>query len=123
MKLKCPNCKKLILLKQEYLYHAGFSNRGFLYCELCPTILEFSSYDRNYKKFIRDKGPWPLAVDEKQLIEKHLKYCPCGGRFRFDAPPKCPHCLGSIASLLPDKIHFVEVDKVIDADKNPDVWI
>lgn len=123
MNLKCPSCVRTIRTKQEYFYHAGFSNMGFLYCSQCTAIFEFSSFNDCYERLFPDKHPWSLTEQEKRKFEKHIKKCPCGGCFRFDALPKCPHCLGSIASLLPDKIHFVEVNKVIDADKNPDVWI
>lgn len=25
-------------------------------------------------------------------VEKFLKYCPCGGEFKHNAFPRCPHC-------------------------------
>lgn len=122
MNLKCPHCFNLIDLKQKYPYHAGFSNQGFLYCNLCPNILEFGSYNCYYVSLIGDKHPWMLTIEEKKKVEDHLKPCPCGGHFRFDAYPRCPHCRENIQSLLPDKIHFLEIGKVIDADKE-NVWI
>lgn len=123
MNLKCPRCFKTIHLKQKYPYHAGFSDQGFLYCNLCPNILLFSSYDPEFEKLVgKTKIPWSLSLEEKRKIESQLRPCPCGGRFRFDAYPRCPHCNKNVQSLLPDNIHFIEFGKVIDADKE-DVWI
>lgn len=123
MNLNCPHCKKNIHVKQEYFYHAGFSNQGFLYCNLCPNLLEFDTYNSSYLLVLGEHiHPWSLSSDEKKKVEDHLKPCPCGGRFLFDAFPRCPHCNKNVQSLLPDNMHFIEFGKVIDADKE-DVWI
>ena len=35
----------------------------------------------------------PLSEEEyHQAIEEMVKKCRCGGRFSFDAPPRCPKC-------------------------------
>lgn len=124
MNLKCPHCKKNICIKQKYPYHIGFSNRGVLYCNLCPNLLKFDTYNPFFISVLDEQHihPWALTSEEKRKVESHLKLCPCGGRFRFDAYPRCPHCNENIQSLLPDDIHFIEFGKVIDADKE-DVWI
>lgn len=124
MNLKCPHCGKNIRLKQKYPYHAGFSDVGFLYCNTCPTILILEVYGLGFKElFGKTKLPWSLTSQEKKKVEDHLKPCPCGGRFRFDAYPRCPHCNNNVQSLLPDDIHFIEFGKVIDADKDENMWL
>jgi len=124
MDLNCPHCHKVIHLKQKYPYHAGFSNQGFIYCDSCPNIFEFHSYNQSYISVLgKHIHPWSLSSSEKKKVEDNLKPCPCGGYFRFNAYPRCPHCNNNIQSLLPDKIHFIEFGKVIDADKDESVWL
>jgi len=122
MTLTCPHCRKGIRLRQKYPYHAGFSNRGFLYCDSCPAILKFGSYNPNYVRIVGDKHPWTLSPQEKKRVEARLKPCPCGGNFRFNARPRCPHCGGDLRSLLPDEMHFFEIGDVVDADKDEGAW-
>ena len=123
MELICPSCHKKLTLKQSRPYHAGFSNLGFLYCDECPTILEFSTYNPEYVAVVGDKHPWELSHEEKQRLEQNLAPCPNGGRFRFNAQPRCPHCGASLAALVPDAIHFIELGDVIDGDRDATVWL
>jgi hypothetical protein len=124
MQLVCPSCKANITLRQKYFYHAGFSNQGFLYCDNCSTILEFSVYNPNYVRLAGEKHPWSLSRDEQAFVEHHLAPCStCGGRFRFNAVPGCPNCSADISILLPSKLHFIELGKIVDGDKEKDIWV
>ena len=122
--LHCPICRKPILVKG--IYHAGFNDVGFFYCDNDPTVLTFSAYDESYKKLISNKKPWApraggdLTKHEQRLIERHLRPCPCGGRFRFQNKPRCPSCGSSIERLV-DSIHYIVLQKKIDGDKS-NVW-
>jgi len=40
----------------------------------------------------------------------------------FDAPPRCPYCNCSLSGLLKDKMHYIEIGDVVDADKQ-DIWL
>lgn len=122
MDIICPTCNKVIIIKQKNVGHAGFSNLGFLYCELCTNILEFSSYNPNYVEIVGEKHPWMLSQGDKRKVEAHLKPCPCTGKFRFDLQPKCPYCSGSLISITKDNIHFLEIGDVFDGDKEKDIW-
>jgi hypothetical protein len=124
MILECPHCGEITTLKQEYPYHAGFSNRGFLYCDSCPAILKFGAYNPRYVAIVGDKHPWTLNDTEKHRVENALKPCPTSrdGRFRFGAAPRCPKCNSPIPHILKDELHFVEIGTVIDAD-NEDIWV
>lgn len=123
MEIKCSDCGKTAKIVQEYPYHAGFGNQGFLYCDTCPAILEFDSYNPKYRAIVGDKHPWSLNSEEKKRVEDALKPCDDGGRFRFDALPRCPACNALLPDLLKDNVHFVEIGKVIDADKDLSVWL
>ncbi|MEQ1527561.1 MAG: hypothetical protein ABL911_12560 [Gallionella sp.] len=121
MKINCPACGQITTIAQEYQYHAGFGNQGFLYCDSCPTIIEFGSYNSKYTSIVNGKHTWSLDSEEMQCVEAGLKPCPCGGHFRFNALPRCPACNEPLPNLLQDKFHFVEVGRVVDADKE-DAW-
>jgi hypothetical protein len=122
MEIKCSACGRITTIAQEYPYHVGFSNRGFLYCDSYPAILEFDTYNQRYTAVVGDKHPWALNSEEKKRVEDALKPYAKGGYFRFGALPRCPTCNEPLPDLLKDDIHFVEIGKVIDADKE-DVWL
>lgn len=122
MEVKCSVCGAVTKVPQEHQYHAGFSNRGFLYCDSLAAILEFDPYNPKYTAVVGDKHPWSLSDEEKKRVEEALKPCRNGGRFRFGALPRCPSCNAPLPNLLKDDIHFVEIDDVIDADK-VDAWL
>ena len=122
MEIKCSACGKITSITQEHPFHAGFSNRGFLYCDSCPAILEFDTYNPKYTAIVGDKHPWSLNSEERKRVEDALKPCDKDGHFRFGALPRCPECNEPLPDLLQDDIHFVEIGKVIDADKE-DAWI
>jgi len=122
MKIKCSACGQITSIAQEYQYHAGFSSRVFLYCDSCPAILELSSYDPKLTAIVGGKDLWSLNSKDKKRVEDALKPCDKGGRFRFDALPRCPACNEPLPDLLKSDIHFVEIGKVIDADKE-DAWL
>ena len=121
MEIKCSACSQITKVAQEYQFHAGFSNRGFLYCDSFPAILEFDTYNPKYVAIVGDKHPWSLNSEEKRRVEDALKPCRNEGRFRFDALPRCPVCNQTLPDLLKDEMHYVEIGDVIDADKE-DAW-
>lgn len=115
MILFCPNCKSRFEIDQPYPYHAGFSNVGFLYCECCPAMVTFHTYDKHYTGIVGDKHPWDLNEVERRKIEESLKPCPNGGRFRFNAYPRCPVCNEPMPDLLQDRMHFIQTGEVFDS--------
>ena len=121
MKIKCSSCGQVTSIAQEHAYHAGFSNRGFLYCDSFPAILEFNTYNPKYTAIVGDIHPWSLDSKQKNQIEDSLKPYAKGGRFRFGALPRCPICNEPLTNLLADEFHFIELGEVIDADVE-DVW-
>jgi hypothetical protein len=122
MDIKCHSCGRTTSVPQKYPYHAGFSNCGFLYCDSASAILKFDSYNPRYTAIVGDKHPWSLKPDEKKRVEDSLKPHETGGRFRFNALPRCPVCNASLPDLLKDEFHFVEIGHVVDADRE-DAWV
>ncbi len=116
MEICCAACGVVTKIPQKYAYHAGFSNRGFLYNDSRPSILKFSPYDSKYVATVGDKHPWALNEEEKDKVEKALKPDPSGGHFRFNAYPRCPECNAELPEILPDNVHFIEIGDVIDGD-------
>lgn len=118
MQLTCQHCKRRVQLKQKYPYHAGFSNEGFLYCDKDSTVLTFNVYDPTFEKLAAGKLPWApdFSDKEKRKVEKHLKPCPCGGRFSFENHGRCPSCAAPIAKPIGKSIHFFILSNRIDGD-------
>lgn len=121
MNIDCPNCKKKVELDQQYFYHAGRSNQGFLYCDRDSTILVFGAYDPAYVRIVGNIHPWMLDLDQRVEVERHLISCPCGGSFSFSNPPLCPHCGGSLQAALPSPMHYIIVNRLVDGDREP-IW-
>ena len=122
MEIVCPECKEVSRLPQERPYHAGFSNQGFLYCDACPALLKFSSYNKIYTSLVHDRHPWMLSDAEMKNVESHLRACQCGGHFRFAALPRCSFCMAELPSVLPGIFHYIEMGVVLDADEDSSIW-
>jgi hypothetical protein len=74
---------------QPSLYHAGFSDQGFLYNDVGNLSLTWSCYDPAYAALVGGKSPWALTLAEKQKVEEALLPAPKGGRWRFSNPARC----------------------------------
>lgn len=121
VEIQCPACHQTFQIAQNYQYHAGFSNEGFLYCDSCPNLVVFSSYDPRYTKIVGERHPWALTDSDCRTVEDHLRPCTCGGHFCFSAAPRCPLCNATIRQILYGSIYYVETGKRFDPDKE-EVW-
>lgn len=121
--LICKSCGKKINVKARY--HTGFNNTGFLYCNKDSTVITFSSYDPIYQQLAGDVHPWAIVErndrDKMELIEKSLIDCPCGGKFYFDNPLRCPNCGEEISEPMAKNIYFFVIGREIDGEKRS-VW-
>ena len=91
-----------------------------MYCDTSPTVVVWGTEDPIYRT-LTDKHPWMLDRSEQISVEEAMGPCHCGGRFGFNNPPRCPHCLADITSLVPDRIYFLESGDLLGA-KSQSAW-
>ena len=82
----CEHC----LRKYKYsLWHSGFGESSYAYCDTCGTVAVCS-----YRRFFPAMQP-PTSA-HFQVIEQEWEHllapCACGGAFRSNAAPRCVFC-------------------------------
>ena len=92
-----------------------------MYCDRDPTVLTWDTYDSRYAS-LADAHPWTLTPEQQATVEANLGPCPCGGRFAFGNPPRCPHCSDEVAFIASDREYFVIVGRRLDAARDK-VWL
>jgi hypothetical protein len=79
----CEHCNETF---GYHLIHNGFNNSAYAYCEACGITALLDGW----------KVPKGIHLELHQAIaaevESCLTPCLCGGSFRADASPRCPHC-------------------------------
>src|SRR6185312_17076438 len=87
----CEHCSRTF---SYMLLHNGFNDSAYAYCDTCGSTAALSVWS---------SMPAGVAVRFHQRIssdvESHLRPCACGGRFRADASPRCPHCRGVLSPV------------------------
>ena len=78
----CPACGTNF---PYMMIHNGFNDSAFAYCDTCGGVALLDVYGAP-KGISLTFGP----ISEE--VETHLAACPCGGRFRSAAAPRCPAC-------------------------------
>jgi hypothetical protein len=82
----CENCGRFY---RYSLWNSGFGNNTYAYCDLCGmlAVLYYSN------PLVAGLPPASVECEEMdQSWEPFLLSCPCGGRFRRGASPRCPFC-------------------------------
>jgi hypothetical protein len=87
--LKKGDCEHCGRFYRYSLWHSGFGDNSYAYCDLCGTvaILTYSNP--------RVAGFPPLSSEYGEIDEsweQFLQPCACGGSFRQGASPRCPFC-------------------------------
>ena len=80
----CEHCRAQFAIE---IFHNGFGDTSYAYCETCGRTAILSSWNKR----------WPKGVKCTQAeiapeMEPHLQHCECGGRFTKGASPRCPKC-------------------------------
>src|SRR5262252_7442727 len=79
---RCEHCAKQF---RYYLFHNGFSDSAYGYCDRCCYTVILSGWQNTPIHF-------KLHTRITEEIEPFLKPCPCGGAFRASSDPRCPDC-------------------------------
>ena len=112
---RCDACSKAFPMR---VHHAGHAGVDFFYCEKCPSVTSVPLTDPRSVGFwkgieskrldlVDDPASTPARAVEDNLtvyraFEEALAPCRCGGRKRFLADLKCPHCAASYVSFRND---------------------
>jgi len=116
--IHCPRCRKDNVFDQPYMYHAGFSDQGFMYNDNGHCTLVWSSYDPVIRQFF----PPGRYMSEDSALREHfeqaLRPSPDGGRWRFANPPRCLYCSGPIAWTILQQIYYLVYPESIITDQN-----
>ena len=102
--------------------HAGFGDQGYMYCDQDSTVVTWGAYDPTYVSIVGNVNPWMLDSAAKRRVEDAIVECPHGGRFSFEALPRCPHCRAELPDLAADPIYFVILADRLNSESHHNVW-
>jgi hypothetical protein len=71
------------------IIHNGFADTAYAYCDTCGMTAFVGGWDDTAKPAA---APVKIHGPIQAETEPWLQGCACGGRFRHDASPRCPHC-------------------------------
>jgi hypothetical protein len=92
LSIKCKHCRKENVFAQPYVYHAGFSDQGFLYNDVGNLTLTWGVMDPVLVELFPGQPNWPMSWINRWRFERALPPAPAGGRWRFRNPARCMHC-------------------------------
>src|SRR5262252_4080301 len=75
---------------QQFAYsliHNGFNDSAYAYCDTCGRTALLSAWSA-----VPRGVPIRFHSCISKAVEPYLEPCSCGGHFRSDASPRCPHC-------------------------------
>src|SRR5215472_4842743 len=91
----CEHCLQAFAYR---LVHNGFGDSAYAYCDQCGGTVTVDAWSQH---------PSNLHLQYQRPLSKgaepFLKPCPCGGSFRADANPRCPHCKKLLSAELAPK--------------------
>ena len=110
MELPCKRCGGMNSFEQPYIYHAGFSDRCFLYNDAGNLTLVWSIVDPDFEAIVGPLRPWTLTCKVKADFEARLTEAPFGGRWRFKNSARCVQCGAKILGPMTRTSSFVIYD-------------
>ena len=72
---------------QYDLYHNGFGDSAYGYCDSCGSTVVLNGWSEVAKQI-----SFKIHQSIENRIVPLLKECPCGGRFSNTSKPRCPSC-------------------------------
>jgi hypothetical protein len=81
----CESCRRTFSYR---LVHNGFGDSAFAYCDRCGCEASLSCWHQGIPPEAHLKVHGPVNPEAEGLLQP----CYCGGAFRANASPRCPHC-------------------------------
>jgi hypothetical protein len=88
---ECEHCHGQF---RYYLIHSGFNDSNYAYCDSCGKTAVLSIWHKRMPKL-------PDCAPHEEIcaaMERCIRPCDCGGRFRRGAAPRCPRCGVSLSA-------------------------
>jgi hypothetical protein len=95
----CGTCESCLSEFGYHLIHCGFSDCAYAYCDLCGITCIVGGWGDTNKPH---QAPLRIQGTIQVETEPWLQPCACGGRFRSQSSPRCPHC-ASIHNLREER--------------------
>ena len=95
----CEHCHRLY---RYSLWHSGFGDNSYAYCDLCGRLATFN-YSNNLVANLPPPSVRYHEIDTEW--EQYLSPCFCGGHFRRGASPRCPCCRRELSPIYAAR-HF-----------------
>ncbi len=87
--LKKGDCEHCHRIYRYSLWHSGFGDNSYAYCDQCGMLGTLSYSNPEVAGF----PPASVMYQEiDEAWESLLRPCECGGHFRQGAAPRCPFC-------------------------------
>jgi hypothetical protein len=97
---RCEHCTKSFGYE---LYHCGFGDCSYAYCDKCGMTAVLSYWNKQMPKM---PSGCPRQQEICAELEQHLEPCFCGGVFRKGSSPRCPHCKMLLSAEVAS--HYIE---------------
>jgi hypothetical protein len=78
------------------IYHCGFGDSSYAYCESCGRTAILWMWDERWPKLSNCLGQQEICL----AMEPYIEPCECGGRFVKGAAPRCPHCDRTLSAVI-----------------------
>ncbi|MFA5094423.1 MAG: hypothetical protein WC512_04195 [Candidatus Omnitrophota bacterium] len=97
--MACESCGKSISYR---LVHNGFNESSYAYCDKCgkTAIFDTSMVPNSLKELFYKNSRHNVISKE---LEIYIMPCDCGGRYRYGASPRCPHCKKELSAVYARK--------------------
>jgi hypothetical protein len=87
--LKKGDCEHCGRLYRYSLWHSGFGDNTYAYCDECGML---AILNRSNPQVVGFPKPSEQYGEIEESWEPFLQPCACGGHFRKGASPRCLHC-------------------------------
>lgn len=92
----CEHCGRIFPYE---LYHSGFGDRAYAYCNTCGMTALFDGWNNRIPQNSGFKVHGPIAAS----VEPHVAPCSCGGSFVHNGAPRCPCCTSPLSAKIATK--------------------